>query len=425
MVCHRRFGKTVFALRELIDKALKNEKNRPQYAYIAPTFAQAKKVAWEYAKEFTGQVPEMDAYEQELKIVIDRPERGDKIIIYLLGSDNPDSIRGIYLDGAIIDEYAQIAPSLWGEILVPALTDRKGWAIFIGTPKGSNHFKKIYMTAIEDMHKEKLDEKKEHKSIWFGVVLKASQTKVISEEDLLIAKQTTSPEEFAQEFECDWAASMRGAYYDSYMVEAEQAKRITAVPYDRAVPVHTAWDLGIGDATAIWFYQLVGREIHIIDYLEQAGKGLEYYAQELKKKPYLYGTHFLPHDAEAKELGTGKTRIETLREYLGDNPDLRIVKRQSIADGIHAVRMMLNRCYFDAVRTFRGMECLKNYQKVWDEKNQIFKDQPKHDWTSHGADGFRYLALSISSDVDRMNTPRKNYNLQTSSADNGCSAWGF
>lgn len=417
LVAHRRFGKTIFGMREIQDKAFHNTKARPQYAYIAPTYSQAKKVAWEYAKEHFKNVPGAEFHVQELKITIPRPEMGDSILIYLAGADNPDSLRGMYFDGVVIDEYAQIAPSLWGEVIVPALSDRKGWAIFIGTPKGANHFKKIFAIAEESMLKNA-------DSAWFAIVLKASQTNVIPDDELKLMRETMSAEEYDQELECNWDAAVKGAYYDEYMIRAHDERRITGVPYDASVPVHTAWDLGIGDSTAIWFYQLVGREIHLIDYIEMSGKGLEWYAGELNKRPYIYGTHFLPHDAGSRELGTGKTLREQLGELIGSSNNITVLARLKVEDGIQAVRAILSKCYFDKVKTYRGAECLKSYQKVWDEKNGIFRDTPKHDEYSHGADAFRYLALSISKDVDRMNMPRRHLMERLEQQDTG-EHWGF
>src|SRR5262249_23171378 len=162
--------------------------------------------------------------------------------------------------------------------------------------------------------------------------------------------------------------------------------------YDAAVPVHTAWDLGMDDSTAIWFAQIVGKEIHVIDYYEASGEALPHYAKLLHGKPYSYGDHFLPHDAEAREMAAGKTRTETLAP-LGLRG--RIVRRQKMEDGINAARLLLPRCWFDAVKCRRGIECLRQYRRDWDEKLHAFRSQPRHDWASHAADAFRYLALSL------------------------------
>jgi len=377
LVCHRRFGKTVFSIMETIDRAFRNETKNPQYAYIAPTYGQAKRVAWEYFKDFTKGIPGAKAHEQELRIDIPRPDRGDKIRFMLLGAENPDSLRGIYLDGVILDEYAQCDPTIWGQVIRPALSDRLGWAIFIGTPKGQNHFYDIYNAALGLRN-------------WYVRIHKASETQVVDANELIEAQATMTEEEYAQEYECSFAAALTGAYYGKYMTQLEEKKQITRVPYDPAVGVDTFWDLGIADSMAIWFIQYVGKEIHVIDYLEYAGKGLEYYVKELKSKPYSYGEHYIPHDGAARELGTGRTRQETLLD-LGLRTN--IVPRQQIADGIHAVRMALPHCWFDRGNCEKGIAALKNYQRKWDSKNKMFLDRPLHDWSSHGSDAFRVFGM--------------------------------
>ena len=392
LVCHRRFGKTVFSLNELIDQALRNEKKNPQYAYIAPFYSQAKRVAWDYLKEYTRIIPGVTVNESELKIEIPRADRGDKLKLFLLGADNPGAIRGIYLDGVIMDEYAEMDPTVWSQVIRPALSDRLGWSIFIGTPKGQNHFYDIYQLAKRD-------------PTWFTAVYRASETRIIAEEELDAARATMSEEEFMQEYECSFTAALIGAYYGKLMEAAEKAHRITSVPFDPSVPVDTFWDLGIGDTTAIWFLQQVGRECHLINYVEMSGVGLDWYTNHLKKlantEGYIYRDLYLPHDAGARELGTGKTRVETLRRYWGQGVKMTVLKRQSIEDGINAARLILPMCWFDAVKCERGIAALKNYQRMWDSKNKIFQDKAKHDWSSHGADAFRQLALGIRKESER------------------------
>lgn len=395
LVCHRRFGKTVFSLNELIDQALRNELKNPQYAYIAPFYSQAKRVAWDYLKEYTKAIPGVTVNESELKVEISRPDRGDKIKLLLLGADNPGAIRGIYLDGVIMDEYAEMDPTVWTQVIRPALSDRLGWGIFIGTPKGQNHFHDIYQLARKDPS-------------WFTAIYRASETKIIAEGELDAARKEMSEEEFEQEYECSFSAALIGAYYGKQMEAAEKAGRITSVPHDPAVPVDTFWDLGIGDTTAIWFLQQVGRELHLIDYVEMSGVGLDWYTNTLKKKSqtdgYVYRELYLPHDAGARELGTGKTRVETLRKYWGQGVSMRVLPRQKVEDGINAVRLVLPMCWFDEKRCERGISALKNYQRAWDPKNKIFQDKPKHDWSSHGADAFRQLGLGIRKESERTHT---------------------
>lgn len=393
LVCHRRFGKTVFSIMEMIDRAFRNEHRNPQYAYIAPTYGQAKRVAWEYFKDFTRHIPGVKIHEQELRIDIPRPDRGDKIRYMLLGAENPDSLRGIYLDGAILDEYAQCDPTIWGQVIRPALSDRKGWSIFIGTPKGQNHFYDIYNSALGLKG-------------WYVACYKASETGVIDEEELADNKATMTDEEYAQEYECSFAAALVGAYYGKYISDLESEGRIREVRYDTAVPVCTYWDLGISDTTAIWFIQKIGNEFHVIDFEEANGKGLEYYARVVKGKPYAYDKHYIPHDGAARELGTGKTRQESLMDF---GLRTEIVPRQSVADGIHAVRMLLPKCYFAEFKTKKGVAALTNYQRKYDNKAKKFLDKPLHDWCSNAADAFRMFGLTAETRkrMDVSNLPRR------------------
>lgn len=186
------------------------------------------------------------------------------------------------------------------------------------------------------------------------------------------------------------------------MVAAEAVERIGRVAPDPRLPVHTAWDLGVGDATAIWFYQLAGREIRLIDYYEASGAGLDHYARELQRRGYAYGEHILPHDARVQELGSGKTRVETLTG-LGFRP--RVLAAHKLEDGISAARLLLARCWFDAERCARGLEALRHYRCEWDARRQTFRERPLHDWASHGADAFRYLAMGLREEREERMPP--------------------
>lgn len=390
LVCHRRFGKTVFSIMEMIDRALRNDLRNPQYAYIAPTYGQAKRVAWEYLKYYCSKIPNAKANEAELRIDIERDRADgskDKIRFMLLGAENPDSLRGIYLDGCILDEYAQCPPFIWGEVIRPALSDRKGWAIFIGTPKGQNHFHEMMLVARKLMEEGK---------DWHCAVYRASETGVLDEEELDAARETMSEEEYEQEYECSFTAALIGSYYGKYINEMDKAGRIIDFDYDPSCPVGTAWDLGISDTTAIWLYQKVGREVRILDYIENSGVGLEWYVKELQLKGYILDPwgNALPHDGAARELGTGKTRQEQLEE-LGIR--CHIVPRQTVADGIHAVRMLLQNPYtfINKTKCARGLEALRNYQRQYDKKKGMFLEKPLHNWASNGSDAFRMLALDL------------------------------
>jgi hypothetical protein len=378
---------------EMIDKALNNELWNPQYAYIAPTYAQAKRVAWEYLIHFTRHIPGALANKAELSVTIPRPDRDDKIKLMLLGSENYDGIRGIYLDGCVMDEYADMHPETWSKAVRPALSDRKGWAIFIGTPKGENHFHKMLRTA-EQLMADGED--------WYGAIHRASDTKVVAEEELRDARLTMTEAEYEQEYECSFSAALLGSYYGKYLSKLRKQERFIDFDVDPNCPVKTYWDLGISDTTAVWFVQHVGREIRVIDYLENSGVGLEWYVKEIQSKPYIYefSGHGLPHDGAARELGTGKSRQETMRDL---GLLCHIVPRQSVADGIHATRMLLQKnIWFHKTNTEKGVEALKNYQRKWDGKNNMFMDKPLHNWASNGSDAFRMMALDMDAPGERL-----------------------
>lgn len=384
IICHRRFGKTIFSINELIDQSLRCQRKNPQYAYVAPTYGQAKRVVWDYLKEYTKNIPGVETNESELTVRIHRSDKQDTIKIILLGAENPGSLRGVYLDGVILDEFAECDPTVWSTVIRPAISDRKGWAIFIGTPKGTNHLYDVYVQA-------------QHLTTdWFYTIYKASETGIVEKSELEAARQVMSEAEYNQEYECSFSAALVGAYYGKEIELLRTGNRITKVPYDPAAGVITGWDLGISDTTTIWFAQLIGRSIHIIDYIENSGSGLDYYADEIKKRKYVYEEHIVPHDARQRDLGTGKTRVETLQSLGLRN--IRAAAKLPVADGINASRLLLAKCWVDAEKCKRGIDALTNYERKWDSKNKIFQATPLHNWASHGADGFRTLAVGIDED---------------------------
>lgn len=373
IVAHRRAGKTVACINDLIRAAATCRKPDGRFAYIAPLFNQSKDVAWTYLKKYAAPLLSSPPNESELRVDLINGAR-----IRLYGADNPDRLRGLYLDGAILDEYADMHPGVWGEVIRPALSDRQGWATFIGTPKGRNAFYEMFARA-------------QGGGEWLPLMLRASETGILPAGELDAARADMTPEQYAQEFECSFDAAIVGAYFGKELAQAERDGRIKAVAYDPSLPVHTAWDLGVGDSTAIWFFQVAGAEIRIIDHYESHGQGLQHYAAVLSAKGYRYETDWVPHDARVKELGTGRTRVETMLS-LGLRP--RVVPAHGLMDGINAARLTIARCWFDADRCKDGLEALRQYQSEYDEKARTFKDTPKHDWTSHTADSFRYMAMA-------------------------------
>jgi phage terminase large subunit len=370
IVAHRRAGKTVACIMDLIKRAIEHKGREPRFAYVAPTYTQAKDVAWSYLKEYTQAIPGIAKSESELTVTF--PHNGARIRLY--GAENYDRIRGLYLDGAIIDETGDIDPRAWPEVIRPALSDRKGWATFIGTPKGRNAFYDLYRNARD-------------RDDWFTASLKASETGIIDASELDDARRSMTAEQFAQEYECSFEAAVKGAYYAKEMNEAEGNNRIGKVPHDKNADVFASWDLGIGDMMAIWFGQIVGKEWHWIGYYENSGFGLDHYVDHIKTLPFKVHEHYLPHDAEARELQTGKSRIEYLE---GRGLRCNVVPRHNVDDGINAARMRFNRFWFDEENCKRGLDCLRMYRAEFDEKNNTLKSRPLHDWASHGADAFRY-----------------------------------
>ena len=376
IVAHRRCGKTVLCINDLIYRALIDDKEDGRYAYLSPYYAQSKTIAWDYLVRYARPVL-AKANQSELWVELVNGAR-----IRLFGADNPDALRGLYLDGVVLDEYADMKPSIFGAVLRPLLSDRKGWATFIGTPKGHNSFWDVYNNATQDPS-------------WYVKVLRASQTGLLDKAELEDAAKTMTQDQYLQEFECDFESAILGAYYGKEMRQLTDGGRITDVEYDPLFPVHTAWDLGYSDDTAIWWYQVVHGEIRLLDYHSSNGQPVAFYAGIIQSREaergYVYGTHWLPHDARAKTLSSNRSVIE----QLGDKIPLKTIKitpNLKLQDGIQASRLALTRAWFDHKCT-DGIECLRQYQREYDEDKKVFRDKPRHDWTSHGADAFRYLAI--------------------------------
>jgi len=403
LVCHRRFGKTVFTANEKIDRATRCPHKNPQFAYIAPTYGQAKRVAWDYFKEYTKDFPGVKPNEAELRIDIPRPQ-GDSMRIMLLGAENPGNLRGIYLDGATLDEYAEMDITIWAEVIRPALSDRLGWATFIGTPKGQNHFYDIYNQARILAAKPDSD--------WYTAMYKASETGILLPTELAAARATMTQEQYDQEFECSFSAALIGAYYGKEMSAAETDGRITTVRHDPNFPVDCFWDLGIDDSTAIWFRQTVGREYRWIHYYENSGEGIPFYAELINEykasKRWNFRDVVWPHDGAVRDFGTGVKRTETFRNLTGIHP--LVLKRGNPLDGIHGCRVAIGKSVFDLENCSRGIDALKNYQRKWDGKNKIYQQKPMHNWASHGADAFRTAAMHSSPSmvgIDKRRLPRE------------------
>lgn len=401
LVAHRRAGKTVACVNDAIKRAIIEGKERARYAYIAPFYSQAKQVAWEYLKFYSAPLQAEEPRESDLSVKLI-----NGAIIRLYGADNPNPLRGMYFDGVILDEYADMKPSVWPEVIRPMLTERKGWAVFIGTPKGKNAFWTIWDEARKEFD-------------WFRVMLKASQTGILPAEELESARRAMSEDQYAQEFECSFEAAIHGAVYGKWMRELLEKGQITTVPHDPKLPVHTAWDLGYDDLTAIWWWQITLGEIRLIDYYEHNGEGIYPYCEQLigrkiilgvDEKPlrrdgvvvlgdavenanhrvaYTYGRHWVPPDAASELMAAGGRSM--VNQAWDAGIEMSVLPTTSQQNSIEATRVTLPRCWFDEDRCKEGIEALRQYQFPFNEDLKTFASKPRHDWSSHGADAFEII----------------------------------
>lgn len=383
-VMHRRFGKTVAAINQIVKRAIECDLESPRYAYVAPTYTQAKRIAFDYLVKYTKPLGAV-ANISELRVDF----WGRRISLH--GADKPDSLRGVYYDGVVLDEVGDMNPKVWNEVLRPALADRLGWALFIGTPKGNNHFKELRDRA-------------EDTEDWALVEFKASETNIIIESELKAARKEMGDDKYNQEFECSFNAAVEGSYYGQIINTIEEKGHITRIERDDLCRSFVAWDLGMGDSTCLWVAQLVGKEVRLIDCVENHGQGLEWYVRWLQDNDYARWEQFLPHDVEVRELGTGRSRKEVLMEA---GLNITVAPRLSVADGIQAVRRLLPRCWFDP-KTKPGLDALRNYRREHDEKRNVFYEKPLHDWASHYSDSFRYLAISLDEGTDSWSSKLPN-----------------
>lgn len=379
LVVHRRGGKTVACINELITRATYTPKKQARYAYIAPFYRQAKDVAWVYLKQF-GEGVITKIRESELRV-----ELFNGAWITLYGADNPDALRGLYLDGVVLDEYGDCRPSLWGTVILPTLVDRKGWAIFIGTPKGKNHFWQVSKRAASEDN-------------WYHLSLPASESGLIDNSELMEMKAQMEPEEYEAEMECNFDAAVKGTYYAGMVQQMELNGRIAPVgaagslsrPYDPTLKVRVASDLGHTDSTAWWFWQDTADGPAIIDYYEAEGKFVSDIVDVLRSKPYTYHDIWIPHDGKAH---TFATRRSTVEQFLDEDFPIKICPKLGVQHGIDAARKILPLCTIDSDLCYDGVEALRAYRRMYNELSKSFSDSPLHDWASNGADAFRYMSL--------------------------------
>ena len=375
LVCHRRAGKTVSVINHIIKNVLRCPLPNPRGIFVAPSFAQAKDISWAYLKQYTRGIPGTEYHEAELRCTLPTGA-----VIRLYGAENPDRLRGIYADIAGIDEPASMDLSIWESVIRPALSDRGGKAVFIGTPFGEDAFFDIYQNALTDPD-------------WFHMKLKASESGILSQEELTAAKKIMTPEAYEREYEVSFSATFPGAYYAREVEAAEDEGRVKKVNRDENLDTYAVLDLGMDDATSIWIFQLYANEWRFLKFYENKGKSLDHYITYLKNLGYPLETVFLPHDAKVRELGVGKSRYQL---FLDRGFNAEVLPKTAVADGINAVRLAFPRMWFDAEGCKQGIKALRNYRSDYNSKDRVLKMKPRHDWSSHGADAMRYAVMSMN-----------------------------
>ena len=371
---HRRAGKTVALVNDLIYGALECPLHRPQIAYLGPTYRQTKRIAWPYLKEYAAPYLSAPPSESELSVTL----HGDRKI-FCLGADNPDSLRGMYLDGGAGDEYALFKPSVFSQIIRPALSDRNGWWVFTSTPRGKNLFWEEHRKALANP-----DE-------YYDLVLPADTSGIIPSEELEDLRLHMDPEEFAQEYLCSFDSALKGAIYADEVNSLFMEARLKAGLYDPELPLYVVFDLGFTDATvAIYWQEGPDGTIRVVRVHATTGVDIYTHIDDLNELRTTPETIWLPHDARARNLQTGRSMVEL---FLKEGFRPKIGPSHKVRDRIAAVRRMMPRVWVDPDTTGDLIEALKSYRRAWNDKTLRYDDIPLHDWASDFADSFGYMAM--------------------------------
>ncbi|GAA5120543.1 hypothetical protein JIN84_05725 [Luteolibacter yonseiensis] len=388
LVVHRRGGKTFSSLQKLLLRALTHKRPGPptRYAYIAPTQAQAKDIAWGYLKSFTWQIPGVSINESDLKVTF-----ADGMTVRLYSGENYERMRGLYFDGVVIDEPEDIDPMAWPSVIRPCLSDYRGWAIWIGTIKGKKGQWQRYVDAAAD-------------GDWFSLLLRASESGIIPEDELEDLRKGISADVFRQEFECDPSVGRTGAIYAKEVGEAEAAGRVREFSPDKGALVHTAWDLGSPENTRVVYFQRVGPWLYIVDH----DTGLRLTTAErvahMMAKGYAFGCHCLPHDAASRRPG-GLSFVEELASAGLEN--VRVIPRTDDPERrINRMWGMFPNIWFNEPRTRDLRVSLENYRRRVDGASAAVMSEIVHDWASHDADAFGYIAEAEMAGIVSENLPR-------------------
>lgn len=387
-IWHRRCGKDKVDFNYIVKEAARVP---GQYYYGAPNYEQGRKIIWDNIDNDGFKM--LDHIPKEIRKRVDNTRMQIELIngslIQVIGTDVVDRLVGTNPRIFVFTEYSIQNPAVLDYIL-PIVMANGGTLILNFTPRGKNHAHQLLKYA------------EKHPNEWYISKLSVDDTNILSAEALATEKERLFEKYkdnalFNQEYYISFESPVQGSYYGQWITDAEDEGRITTVPYDQNVPVNTYWDLGVGDYMAIWFVQYVGKEIHFIDYYETSGEGIIQCIKVLKEKPYVYGRHFGPHDIEAREITTAMTRRQTASEH---GIEFEVAARLLVDEGIDIARRLFNQCYFDTVKTEKGVNALRSYQKVYDDRNETYRDQPLHNWASHGSDAFRTFAVCYDDFID-------------------------
>lgn len=409
LVWHRRAGKDEI---ELHKHAVAAHERIGTYWHMLPEYSQARKAIWNAVNPHSGKRRIDEAFPPEIRASTNDQEMFIRFksgsTWQVVGSDNYSSLVGTPPVGLTFSEWARANPAAWA-YLSPILVENGGWASFISTPFGRNHLKSM------------LDMARANPNEWFSEVLTVADTGAMSVEAVESQRREyhslygmdQGDALIEQEYYCSFDAAILGAYFGKELALAAKQGRVCVVPVDPNAPVHTAWDLGVGDQMSIWFWQAIGPEIRIVGYYASSGYAISHYAEQIKIRAaaggYERGIDYVPHDAKQRSMtssgedGKAKQRIEVMVEC-GLKPQLVPIHR--LQDGISAVRQVMPRCYFDEALTADGLEALRQYRAEWDDKKKIFTDAPLHNWASHPADAFRTMAMAYIVMVPTASKPK-------------------
>ena len=359
------------------------------YWHCLPEYEQARKAIWNAVNPHTGKRRIDEAFPEQLRESKDEQQMFIRFkngsTWQVIGSDRYNSLVGAGVAGVVFSEWALANPSAWGYIR-PMMEENNGWACFITTPRGRNHAKSLYDLGVKNDN-------------WFAEVSDIHKTGALTQEQLdeslaeyvALYGEDLGRAQFEQEYLCSFNAAILGAFYAKEMVKVRNEGRIKRIIPVPGIPVHTAWDIGVRDDTSIWWFQVYGGKVWVLDCYTASGGDVEYFAELCHAKPWKRGVDYVPHDAKVKEWGTGRTRVESMRRY-GLNPEL--VPLAGKLDGINAVRQTLPLCIFDPACEETGISALEQYRREWDDERKVFKANEERDWTTHLADAFRYLAMA-------------------------------